>query len=50
MATAAAKLQDREESKEFAALLEQSLPSEENFQGNVVKGRVIDVGERLRSC
>ncbi len=43
MATAAAKLQDREESKEFAALLEESLPSEENFQGNVVKGRVIDV-------
>ena len=43
MATAAAKLQDREESNEFAALLEESLPSEQNFQGNVVKGRVIDV-------
>lgn len=43
MATAAAKLQDREESTEFAALLEESLPSEQNFQGNVVKGRVIDV-------
>ena len=40
MAQAARHLQDREESKEFAALLEESL-KEQPTQGSVVKGRII---------
>jgi small subunit ribosomal protein S1 len=43
MASAASKLQDREESLDFAALLNESLPSEDTFQGSVQKGRIIDI-------
>jgi small subunit ribosomal protein S1 len=42
MAQAAKMLQDREESKEFAALLEDSL-KDQALQGSVVKGRIIEV-------
>lgn len=42
MAQAARHLKDREESKEFAALLEESL-KEQPAQGSVVKGRIIDL-------
>jgi small subunit ribosomal protein S1 len=42
MAQAARHLKDREESKEFAALLEESLKQQPE-QGSVVKGRIIDM-------
>lgn len=42
MAQAAKNLQDRAESKDFAALLEKSL-SEQANEGAVVKGRIIDI-------
>ncbi|MEM8832946.1 MAG: 30S ribosomal protein S1 [Pseudomonadota bacterium] len=42
MAQAARHLQDREESKEFAQLLESSLKEQAN-EGSVVKGRIIDI-------
>lgn len=41
MARIAAQLPDREESKEFAELLQQSLGETPVFQGNVVKGKVV---------
>lgn len=41
MAKAAAKLQDREDSKEFASLLEDSLKDQEKFTGNVVDGTIV---------
>ncbi len=46
MAHAAANLTDREESGEFAALLEDSM-KEQAFEGSVVKGKVIDIEEDL---
>lgn len=41
MARAAAQLKDRLESKEFAALLDQSLATQKSFEGKVAKGKVI---------
>ncbi|MFK7838854.1 MAG: 30S ribosomal protein S1 [Bdellovibrionales bacterium] len=41
MASAAARLQDREDSKEFAKLLETSLKDQKNFTGSVVEGTII---------
>ncbi len=43
MASTAAKLQDREDSKDFAALLTESLGGPTKFEGNVVNGTVIAV-------
>jgi small subunit ribosomal protein S1 len=43
MASVAAKLQDNTDSKEFAALLEESMKSQKNFTGNVVNGTIIAV-------
>jgi len=42
MAQAAKTIQDRIESKEFAALLESSMESQAK-QGSVVKGRIIEL-------
>lgn len=41
MAHAAANIQDREESNEFAALLSGSLNNKSKFTGQVVKGRIV---------
>ncbi len=41
MAKVAANLQDKEDSKEFAALLGETIGANEKFEGNVVKGVVI---------
>lgn len=43
MAHVAANIEDKEDSKEFAALLEDMFKQQENFVGNVVKGTVIGV-------
>ncbi|MCF8496794.1 MAG: 30S ribosomal protein S1 [Alphaproteobacteria bacterium] len=43
MARAATKIQDNSDSKEFAALLQESLGKSQNFEGQVVKGVVIKV-------
>ncbi|MAI61748.1 MAG: 30S ribosomal protein S1 [Micavibrio sp. TMED27] len=43
MAGAAAKLQDRSDSAEFAKLLEESLGGQESFTGSVVNGTVVAV-------
>lgn len=43
MASTAARLQDREDSKEFAALLEESMKGQQKFTGSVVNGTVVDV-------
>jgi small subunit ribosomal protein S1 len=43
MASAAAKLQDRAESKEFAKLLAESLGESKKFEGNVVNGTIVSV-------
>lgn len=43
MAGASTKLQDNPDSKEFAALLDESLKDLDNFEGQVVKGMVIKV-------
>lgn len=43
MAKAAAKLQDREESNEFAALLNETLSEDKSLQGQVTEGSVIDI-------
>lgn len=43
MAHAAANLQDNVESKEFAALLDEALGDQGNFEGSVVNGTVINV-------
>ena len=42
MAHAAKRLEDKKNSQEFAALLEESLGTQ-NFQGSVVTGRIIDI-------
>lgn len=41
MAHVAANLKDREDSKEFAALLAQSLGKSEKFEGNVINGVIV---------
>ena len=41
MAHVAANLIDREESREFASLLAESLGETQNFEGKVVKGKVV---------
>ena len=43
MAGTAARLQDRQDSKEFAALLEDSLKDQDNFSGQVVNGIVVSM-------
>jgi small subunit ribosomal protein S1 len=43
MASVAAKIQDNPDSKEFAALLAESMKSQSNFTGNVVNGTIIAV-------
>ncbi|MBL4803677.1 MAG: 30S ribosomal protein S1 [Alphaproteobacteria bacterium] len=43
MAHAAARLEDREDSKDFAKLLEESLGNQDNFAGSVVNGTVVAV-------
>ena len=43
MASAAARLQDREDSKDFAKLLEKSLKEQSNFTGSVVEGTIISL-------
>ncbi|GJL85609.1 MAG: 30S ribosomal protein S1 [Micavibrio sp.] len=43
MAHVAANLQDKDDSKDFEALLSESLKGQEKFTGNVVKGTVIAV-------
>ncbi len=45
MAHVAANLKDREDSSEFAALLGETLGENEKFEGNVVKGVVIGLGD-----
>ncbi|MFP4098841.1 MAG: 30S ribosomal protein S1 [Alphaproteobacteria bacterium] len=45
MAHVAANLKDREGSQEFAALLGETLGENERFEGSVVKGVVIDIGD-----
>lgn len=45
MAHAAARLVDKTDSKEFAALLEESMKDQENFTGNVVDGTVVGITE-----
>lgn len=41
MAHAAARLQDNEDSKEFAALLQESLKNQQRFTGSVVNGTIV---------
>jgi len=43
MASVAARLQDREESKDFAKLLAESLKGQDKFTGNVVNGTVVAI-------
>ncbi len=43
MAQAAARLEDKTDSKDFAKLLEESLGQQENFTGSVVNGTVVAV-------
>lgn len=43
MAKTAAHLKDKENSGEFAALLQESLQQQNRFEGNVVKGVVVDI-------
>jgi len=43
MAHAAANLIDNDESMEFAALLQDSMKQQDNFQGRVVTGRIVSV-------
>ncbi len=43
MAHKAANIQDREDSKEFASLLSESMKQNKKFEGNVVEGRVIEI-------
>lgn len=47
MAKAAAKLIDREDSNEFAALLGQSMKEQTKFTGQVVQGRVIRIDDDM---
>ena len=44
MAGIAAKLEDREESKDFAALLGETLGENQNFEGEVVTGTIVAFG------
>lgn len=46
MAHAAANLKDREESNEFAALLEDSM-KQQPLEGNVTKGKIIDIEDDI---
>jgi len=41
MAQKASRLQDQEDSKEFAALLSESMNEKNSFEGNVIMGRVV---------
>lgn len=43
MARAASNIEDRMDSTEFASLLEETLPKEESFQGQVVEGKIVDI-------
>ena len=43
MAQAARRLEDNTDSKEFAALLEESLKDQKNFTGSVVEGTVVSI-------
>ncbi len=43
MASVAAKIQDRNDSKDFAALLKESLGEQGKFEGNVINGTVVAV-------
>ena len=45
MASVAAQLQDKQDSKEFADLLQQSLKGQDQFAGSVVEGTVIAVND-----
>ena len=45
MAHIAANLEDNTESKEFAALLDDSLQQSKSFEGSVVKGKIVDVDD-----
>ena len=45
MARTATKLADRSESKEFAALLDESMGNQENFEGKVVSGTIVEIGD-----
>lgn len=47
MASAAAKIQDRQESTEFAALLGLSMKEQTKFTGQVVQGRVIRIDDDM---
>jgi small subunit ribosomal protein S1 len=47
MAHIAANIKDREDSNEFAALLDESLGQKESFEGNVVKGKVINITDEF---
>lgn len=47
MAHVAANLQDREESKDFAALLDDTIKQQESFEGRVVKGKVVNVTDEF---
>ncbi len=43
MAHVAKNLKDREDSRDFAALLAESMGQQKNYTGNVVKGRIVDM-------
>ena len=45
MAHIAANLKDKEDSQEFAALLTESMHEKDNFEGNVIMGRVVGITE-----
>ncbi len=43
MASTAAKLQDRNDSKDFAKMLAESMGEKGKFEGNVVNGTIVDI-------
>ena len=45
MAGAAARLQDNQDSKEFAALLEETLKGQDSFVGSVVNGTIVALSD-----
>ncbi len=45
MAHIAANLLDRDESKDFAALLDESMQQSKNFEGKVIEGRIVGITE-----
>jgi small subunit ribosomal protein S1 len=47
MARAAANLQDKTDSKEFASLLTESMGDQDNFEGRVIEGTVVSVGDEF---